>query len=403
MAYDILLKNGTVIDPAAGIHDRRDIGVTAGVIVAVESDLSRSEARRVIDVKDHLLTPGLIDLHTHVARGIMPIALDPDDAGVRCGVTAVSDAGSVGHANYGSFKEFILPDARTDVFSFLHLCPTGQAVSPEIDWESVDPDRTLRLIDEERDVIRGIKIRANGPAVVEPDMKILKTARQVCSAAGLPLMVHLGLNSEKTVDGDVLRRFNRDLLSFLESGDILTHVYSQRTGGVLGGDDDLIAELLEAKKQGIVIDAAPAKSHFSFKLARTALEAGLVPTTLSTDITKTNYRGPALFSLPVVMSKFLALGLSLDEVIEKATVAPARVLKEENRRGSLQVGFPADVSVFELARGDFLFSDGIAGNTLRGNRLLEPRWTLKAGELIEAGSRFRNHIPGEPVTLTRGA
>ena len=230
MAYDLLLQNGTVIDPAAGVHDRRDIGVTDGVIVAVESNLSRSEADRVIDAKGRLLTPGLIDIHTHVARGIMPIALDPDAAGVRCGVTAVSDAGSVGYANYGSFKELILPHARTDVFSFLHLCPTGQAVSPEIAWESVDPDRTLRLIDAERDVIRGMKIRANGPAVVEPDMKVLKTARQVCSAAGLPLMVHLGLNSEETVHRDVLREFNRSLLSFLEPGDILTHVYSQRIG-----------------------------------------------------------------------------------------------------------------------------------------------------------------------------
>ncbi len=152
-----------------------------------------------------------------------------------------------------------------------------------------------------------------------------------------------------------------------------------------------------------VTDAAPAKSHFSFRLARAALEVGLVPTTLSTDITKTNYRGPALFSLPVVMSKFLALGLSLDEVIEKATAAPARILREEDRRGSLRVGFPADVTVFELVHGDFLFSDGIAGNTLQGNRLLEPQWTLKAGEVIEAGSRFRNHVPGEPVTLTLGA
>jgi dihydroorotase len=189
----------------------------------------------------------------------------------------------------------------------------------------------------------------------------------------------------------------------LDSGDILTHAFTGRRGGLVGGPDSLLPELKAASDRGVVIDAAPAQSHFSFELTRTAFKEGLYPTTLSTDITRTNYLGPALFSLPVVMSKFLALGLTLDDVVRKTTIVPARILKEDHRRGRLRVGFPADITVFELREGNFLFSDGVAGETLAGTQLLEPKITIKDGKRIPASSRFRNHVPGEPVTLTRGA
>jgi dihydroorotase len=403
MSHDLVLKNGTVVDPAGDIHGRYDVAIRDGRIAAVGADLGTSSSTTVIDVDGLILTPGLIDIHTHVAETIMPIAVTPDEAGVRSGVTAVSDAGSVGYANYDAFKHLVVNKARTDIFCFLHLCPTGQAVSPEIGWEHLDPERVVDLVEKESDVIRGIKIRANGPAVVNPDLKILTLAKKLCVRTGLPLMVHAGLNSEESVPSDVLAGFNRDMLSMLGAGDILPHAYTARRGGLVGGDDSLLPELIDASKRGVVIDAAPAKSHFSFERTRIALENGLYPTTLSTDITRTNYQGPALFSLPVVMSKFLALGLTIDEVVEKTTIAPARILKEDHQRGSLRVGFRADITVFELITGTFLFSDGSAGNTLRGSQLLEPRTAIKDGESIPASSRYRDHVPGEPVPLTRGA
>ncbi len=403
MVHDILLKNGTVIDPAEDIHGRYDVAIHDGRIAAVEPELGTSSATKVIDVEGLILTPGLVDIHTHVAEGIMPIAVAPDQAGVLSGVTAVSDAGSVGCANYDAFKRLVTATTRTDIFCFLHLCPTGQAVSPEIGWESLDPERVIGLVERESDVIRGIKIRANGPAVVNPDLKILKLAKAVSARTRLPLMIHAGLNSEETVGSDVLTSFNRDMLSMLDPGDILTHAFTGRRGGLVGGADSLLPELKAASDRGVVIDAAPAKSHFSFELARRAFKEGLYPTTLSTDITRTNYLGPALFSLPVVMSKFLALGLTIDDVVRKTTIVPARILKEDHRRGRLRVGFPADLTVFELREGNFLFSDGVAGETLEGSQLLEPKITIKDGARIPANSRFRNHVPGEPVTLTRGA
>jgi dihydroorotase len=161
-------------------------------------------------------------------------------------------------------------------------------------------------------------------------------------------------------------------------------------------------ELTEAKQRGVIIDVAMAKSHFNFDIARIGLDAGIIPDTLSTDITNNNYQGPALFSLPVVMSKFLALGLTLDEVIEKATITPARVLNESHRRGSITVGYPADITIIELLEDDFLFCDGIPENTLSGKQLIEPRYTIKSGRVFPAQSRFRNHIPGEPIPLLKG-
>ena len=401
--YDVIVRGGTLIDPSHGIHGRKDIGIRDGRIAAVEPDLASSAADLLIEADGRLVTPGLIDIHTHVARGIMPIALDPDEAGINSGVTAISDAGSLGVENYGVFKESILPGARTDVFCFLHLCPTGQAVSPEAAWDRVDLDRTQGLISDESEIIRGVKIRANGPAVIEPKLELMNAAKSVSRAANVPLMVHIGLNSEEAVSDDAISAFNRDVVALLGPGDVLTHVYSARRGRLLLEDRGLMADLLEAVGRGVVMDAAPAKSHFSFEHARRAISEGLAPTTISTDITKTNYQGPALFSLPVVMSKFLALGLTLDDVIEKTTAAPARVLGEEHRRGSLGLGSIADLTAFELLEGRFVFADGIAGNTLEGDRLLEPRMTIKAGEQFEARSRFRDHVPGEEITLTKGA
>ena len=400
---DLLLKGGTVLDPAQGIHGLLDVAVVDGVIQDLSPDLVVSGPGEVLDVRGKILTPGLIDLHTHVAEAIMPIALTPDEAGIRSGVTAVCDAGSVGYANYAAFRELVIPHARTDIFAFLHLCPFGQALSPEVGWESMNPGRIHELVAQQRETIRGIKLRANSPQVVEPELRLLKTAKDIATDLDLPLMVHIGMNSEHTVSGELLARFNRGLLETLGSGDILTHAYTKRPGAVLEPDGDVVPELRAALDRGVLIDAAPAKSHMSFQVTRRAMDQGVLPTTLSTDITKTNYRGPAMFSLPVVMSKFLAMGMSLEDVVAKTTIAPARILKEDHRRGSLEPGRPADITVFELLEGDFLFSDGIAGNTLLGHQLLEPRFCFKDGERFEASSRFRDHDPDVPVTLTPGA
>jgi dihydroorotase len=402
MAYDLVIKNSLIIDPSQSLHDVRDIGIRNGRITAIEQSIDTSSADREIDARGKIVTPGLIDLHTHVAEHLMPISLDPNEAGINCGVTAVADGGSIGYIAYDAFKHFIVNKSDTDVFCFLHLSPTGQQVSPEICWESLNEERVLTLMKDEREIIKGMKIRANGQMVASPDLKVLKTAKRICSEVGMPLMIHIGQNFEENISEDELKAFNRKMLPLLGRGDIVTHSYTSRPGAVIHIDTGVMPELKEAKRRGVIIDVAMAKSHFNFDVARIGLDNGIVPDTLSTDITNNNYRGPALFSLPVVMSKFLALGLTLDEVVEKATIAPARVLNETHRRGSVTVGYPADITIIELLEDDFLFCDGIPENTLAAQQLIEPRYTIKSGRVFPAQSRFRNHVPGEPIPLLKG-
>jgi dihydroorotase len=403
MAYELLIKGGEVIDPKQEIHGIRDIAINHGKIVAISKDISSNDAKKVIDARNKIITPGLIDIHTHVAEAIMPIAVTPDEAGVYSGVTTVCDAGSTGYATFNGFKDLIIPHADTEILCFLHLSPTGQSIYPELCWHDVNPDRMLKLIEENNELIKGIKIRAGASLIKNYGISIIKTAKKIATDAYIPLGVHIGLSFEDKLPRTTLNDFNADMLNLLEDGDILFHTFTQRDGGVINPDGSILPELKDAMKRGVVIDVSPAQSHFSFKLAKIGMDQGVIPTTLSTDITITNYKGPILFSLPVIMSKFLALGLTLHQVIEKTTITPANVLNEEERRGSLEVGRPADVSILELTEGNFLFSDGKAGNTLEGKQLLTPKLTLKRGVEIEARPRFKNYIPGETLTLTEGA
>ena len=244
--YDLVLAGATVIDPAAGRHEIADIGLRGGRIAAIARELPASAARERVDLRGHIVTPGLIDLHTHVAEAIMPIALPPDEAGVRSGVTTVCDAGSVGYATWGAFEKLIVPRAKTDVFCFLHLCPTGQAVSPEIAWESLDLGRVRDLVGRQRAIIKGLKLRANGPKVAEPKLALLRTATELGAELSLPLMVHVGLNSEESVEAAALAAFTRGMLDLLRPGDILTHAYTQRTGGLFDARNEPAPGLREA-------------------------------------------------------------------------------------------------------------------------------------------------------------
>ena len=402
MAYDILVKGGTLIDPGMGIHGLRDIGIENGRVVAISSEISSAEAKRLINAKGMIATPGLIDIHTHVAEVIMPLAVSPDEAGVLSGVTTICDAGSTGYANFNAFRKLIIRNSRTDVFCFLNLSPIGQVVMPEIGWENINPEEMLKIIEENRDIIKGIKLRAVAGVVERFGVEAVKTAKKTAKQANLPIAVHIGIGLEDTISDDKLDDFTPKMLAILDKGDILIHTFTHRKGGVIKPDGRVLPELREAIERGVVLDIATGSSHFSFELARMAMDQGIMPTTLSTDIVNTNINGPVVFSLPVIMSKFLGLGLKLDKVIEMTTVNPALALHESKERGTVRIGMPADISLFELAEGDFLFFDGKAGNTLQGRALLIPRLTIKSGIEIPTQSRFRNYIPGEQVSFPKG-
>lgn len=401
--FEIVIKGGKLIDPAQGICSLRDIGLSKGKIASLVEDIPEHTADKILNANGLIITPGLIDIHTHVAEAIMPLSVNGDDVGVNVGVTAVCDQGSTGYANFNGFRKLVIPKAQTTIFSFIHLLPMGQAVIPEIGWQDINLDETMRIIDENRDVIKGIKVRAGAGIIEKLGLDIIKKAKKLSAQAKLPVAVHIGVGLEEWISDNELDTFTPNMLALLDKGDILVHVYTPRKGGVIGTKGRILPELDEAIKRGIVIDVASANSHFSFEIARNALEQGVLPTTISTDTVTTNINGPVVFSLPVIMSKFMALGLTLEQVIERTTMNPARVLGEEHQRGTLKVGMPADISVLELQKGNFVFFDGKAGNTLSGDWLLVPRLTLKNGLPITAQPRFKNYSREEPIYYPKGA
>jgi len=388
--YELVVKGGMVIDPAQGIHDQRDIGISQGKIIALAGDIAPSEAKKVIDAKGKIVTPGLIDIHTHIAGGVIDLGVTPDEGGVHSGVTTACDAGSTGYANFLPLKRFVIPQAQTDVFCFLHMCPTGLARMPELwSWHDNDPKAMLGTIQENRDIIKGVKLRATGTMAQNLGLESVRVAKRVAIEAGLPLMIHIGADiDEDAALADRANSFTGELLPFLDKGDILSHIFTWKAGGVIKHDGSVLPELREAVGRGVILDMAPGTNNFSFQIAEKGLQQGVLPNILSTDLTINSINGP-VFSLVVTMSKFLALGLSLDQVIEMTTINPARALGEEQQRGSLRLGMPADISLLEMTEGDFIFSDRRAGDTRKGKRLLVPKLTLKSGVEIEAQSRFK--------------
>jgi dihydroorotase len=387
---ELLIKNGRVIDPAQGILDRRDIAINKGKIGAVAHDISATDAQRIIDAKGKIVTPGLIDIHTHVAEGLISIGVAPDEGGVFSGVTTVCDAGSLGWANFAGMIKYVQPLAKTDVFCFLNISSTGLAIMPEVwDWKNIDCDSMAKTIKENPETIKGVKVRATGSFVRNVGIEGIRRAKGVAGSAGLPLMVHLGIEPGEDLPDSEISDFTKKLLSLLNQGDILSHIYTWKKGGIINSEGTILPEAKEAVQRGVLLDVANAKTHFSFDTAKAGLEQGFLPYTISTDLTNININD-SVFSLPVTMSKMLAAGLSLEQIVEMTTINPATALREDCRRGSLRVGFSADISIFELKEGEFRFADGVLGKTFKGKYLLTPLLILKNGVENMGKAHFDN-------------
>lgn len=374
--YDLLISGGRVIDPAQSIDASLDLAVNGDRVAAV-GHLSVRDARQVVDASGKLVTPGLIDLHTHVFGGVNKISTDPDTAGVSVGVTGVGDAGSSGQGTFGAFPRYVMPASRTCVFCFLHIASTGLSVIPELsNWGEINPDAAAEVIAANRDVIKGVKVRMVGDTVAIRGVEVLKAAQKLARQFGLPVMVHIG-----DVERKVSPTLTRELLPLLEAGDILSHVFTAQHGSPFDAEDIPYPELREAASRGVVLDVAVGRLNFSFEVARRGLDSGIMPATISSDLTKVSVHGP-VFSLPVTMSKMMAIGVTLNKAIEMATINPARALKEDDL-GSLKPGKHADVSILEVASGRWKLED-YAGKTVEADRLIVPVMTVKSGQVIEA-------------------
>ncbi len=375
--YDLLLKGGTVIDPAQKINGPNDIAIETGKIVRVAPDIPTGEATRVVYVTGKTVTPGLIDVHCHVFDGVAPNGVHPDLAGVRAGVTTVVDAGSSGCATFAAFPKHIIPKCETEVIPFLHICQTGLATNPDIIAESsIDLEGTLRVADQYRGLIKGIKARMVTPALDILGMEMPRLAKRAAKESGLPLMVHIG-DTQKKYDPNIIR----ELLPILEPGDIITHLFTANPGGVLDANGKLVPEAKEAKDQSVWLDTAHGRMNFGFDVGRRVLDQGLVPHCISTDLTIPG-RLNTVHSMVEMMARFMGLGFTLEQVIEMCTVNPATAIGEQERLGSLAPGRQADVSVLEVREGDWVVYDA-TGAAMKVNKAVVPVLTVKRGLTFE--------------------
>jgi dihydroorotase len=374
--YDLLLKAGTVVDPSTGHDGLLDIAVNDGLIARIASSIPSAEASRTIEVAGRVVTPGLIDLHAHVFDGFTRNGVHPDLGGVHAGVTTIVDAGSAGAATFGGFPRHIIPRCHTEIIPFLHICQTGLATLPDIIAESsVNLEDTLRVAAQHTGLICGIKARMVSPALEIMGMEMPRLARRAARESGIKLMVHIG-DTEKRYDPTVIR----SLLPLLEAGDILTHYFTANPGGVLDANGRLVPEAREAADRGVWFDTAHGRMNFSFDVGRRIIEQGLLPHCISTDLTVPG-RIHTVHSMTEMMTRFLGLGFTLDQVVTMCTANPARAIGQERRLGSLAVGRQADISVLELREGDWVVYD-VLGASLRVTQAVVPFVTVKRGQVF---------------------
>ena len=374
--YDLLIKRGRVIDPSQNIDDKLDIAISGGKISKVAKDIPAQESQQVIDARDKIVTPGLIDMHCHVCGSILNMCVEPDTAGVKQGVTTVVDGGSTGQAIFGGFPRYVIPSSHTTVFCFLHLGSQGLSIMPELrGWEEIDLDATAATIDSNRDVIKGVKLRLVGNIIETAGVKVVKMTKEIAREFDLPIMIHIG-DVQKRISPTLIQ----EILPLLESGDILSHIFTAKLGGILRPDGTVLPELKEALERGVVLDVAHGWLNFSFETARRCLAQGILPTTVSSDLT-TSSLTTRTYGLTVTMSKLMALGLSLEQIIQMATTNPAHALSIEDSMGSLKPGRDADVSILELLSGAWNLED-TEQEIMQVSKLISPNLTIKSGELI---------------------
>jgi dihydroorotase len=373
--YDLLLKGGHVIDAKNNISALRDVAIRGGKIAAVEENIPASMARRTIDVSSLYVTPGLVDIHEHVFAGTMDReytgenCVRADAFSFRSGVTTVVDAGSSGWRNFGAFRDEVIYRQKTRVFALLNIVGHGMGgrMDVEQNTKDMDPVRTAEEARRNSDVVVGIKIaHYAGPEWIAVDRAV-----EAGRLANIPVMVDFATFRPE-------RPFQELVLIHLRPGDIYTHQYLSAVP-MLDADGRVLPYLFEARKRGVIFDVGHGGGSFYFRQAIPALKQGFVPDSISTDV-HTDSMNAGMKDMLNLMSKFLNMGMSLDDVIACTTSHPAREIHHEEL-GNLSVGSVADVAVLRLVRGDFGFVDS-AGLRMKGDRKLVGELTLREGRVV---------------------
>jgi dihydroorotase len=372
MKFDLLIKGGEVVDPGGGQSGRLDVAIRRNRIAAVERDIPIDSAARVIDANGQYVTPGLVDLHTHVYHHVTFWGIDPDPVAARSGVTTWLDVGSAGAFNWPGFREFIVKPSDVRIYGLLNISSIGlTAATGELaNLDYCDVDLCCKLINLHRDLILGVKVRIDANTVRANGIEPLRRARAAAERCDLPMMVHIGIGPPAV----------SDVLALMRPGDILTHCFTGNSMRIIDEHGRLLDDAKRAWASGIIMDIGHGAGSFSFETAEALIEAGYKPDVISSDIHQLSIHGP-LFDMPTCLSKFLALGLSFEDVIRAATVRPAEVLGLQHELGTLKVGALADLALFALQEGRFPFYD-VFMNMREGSRLIRNTLTIANGRRL---------------------
>ncbi|HEX3346895.1 MAG TPA: amidohydrolase/deacetylase family metallohydrolase [Acetobacteraceae bacterium] len=370
--HDLILTGGRVLDPAADRDEAADVAFAGGRVAAVGRDLGAAKETR--DVAGKLVVPGLIDLHTHVYWGGTSLGVDADNYAKPCGITTLVDAGSAGPGNFAGFRRHVIERAEVRILPFLHISFPGIfgvskyfSYGESSDLMMLDPRAFLDVAREHKDLVVGAKVRIGKVGSGAVGAGALAIALEAAEHSGLPLMTHL----------DRPPPHRSEVMPKLRRGDIWTHCFRGFPNAPLTYDGEIQDDIMAARERGVIFDIGHGRGSFGFATARKMLEHGFSPDVLSSDVHVMSVNGPA-FNLLVTMSKFLALGFPLREIIRTCTINPARAVGKADR-GTLQPGLLGDATVLDIEDGAFEFVDA-PGERIKGDRQFVCRGAVLGGK-----------------------
>ncbi len=379
--YELLIRGGHVVDPWQNLSAVRDVAIAQGKVARIAKSIPESEAAQVLEAKGMIVTPGLIDVHVHVYDGVAPLGIPADPNCIAKGVTTVLDAGSAGAHTFPGLRKYVINVVDTRVYALLNISVIGQStLSPGNPWGELldiryaNPKLTAKTIEQNRDRILGVKIRLTENIAGKHDLDALKLAREAADAVQLPLMAHIG-GTFSTLP---------KILDLLRPGDVITHTFRQEAGGILDDRGRVLPEVKRAVANGLRLDVGHGAGSFGWAVAESAMKQDVVPATISSDVHQYNVHGPVL-DLATTLSKFMHLGMTLEQVIERATKNPAQTFGFPQGLGTLKPGSEGDVAVFKLDQGDFMLFDSVKQSRIVHRRLL-PVATVKSGRIYGSAS-----------------
>ena len=369
--FDLLIRNGTVCDPARNFKRRADVGIVGDKIVAIEEKLATDRAKDVVTADGFYVTPGLIDLHTPCYHSATGLGIDADPIAARSGVTTWVDAGSFGVTQTEGFRRFIVNPSKVRIFGYVYLYPDNR--NPDADpikYVRSFVKRTGEVVTANRDILLGIKLQVGSNMNGRYSYDFLKIARELCDTYKIPMMAHISFAPPET----------DQVMELMRPGDVVTHCYNGHTLGIIDQSGKVRQSVRDARKRGVLFDIGHGLGSFNFEAARKALADGFVADTIATDIYNLNVKGP-VFDLPTTMSKLMYLGLSFDDVLMRTTIGPARIVGRVEGLGTVAPGAPADIALLKLEDGEFPLIDS-QRNTVTAKQRVVSQLTICRGKRV---------------------